>query len=302
MMRVIISSLWFPVSISRYFLSALEHRDDLEVISIGPYTGTWIPWDRGMDLPEKYAVPPTIPLSKNLWTIRSINPKFLNDRKELEDIDIWIQADSNFFFSERPPCKTNVHIAVDPHVLDYSIQRTKTDYFFNMQKTYSIPGDIYLPYCASTYHHYPEEIEKEYDVCLIGLQYTHRNELVAALRREGISVYYGLGLGFDEYRNIYNKARVAISWSSMNDLIARVFEAGAMGIPLVCNRVPDLPLLFTENEHYLGFNSVGEAVSQVKKILDHKDNYKSMAKSFQDEIISKHTYDHRIDQILEMVS
>lgn len=300
-MRVAISSLWFPVTISRYFLAALERREDLEVVSIGPYPGTFIPWNNGMELLGKYAVPPTIPLARHLWNIRSMSSKFLNDYKELQDIDVWIEADSNFYFRERPPCRTKVHIAIDPHVLDYSEQRGTSDYFFNMQKFYSQPGDIYLPYCASRYHHYAEEVEKEYDVCLVGLQYPNRNELVAALRREGISAHYELGLGPDEYRTAYSKSRVAISWSSMQDLIARVFEAGAFGLPLVCNRVPDLPLHFTEGEHYLGFDTLSEAVAQVKKVLADMNSYKDMATSFHNEVMSKHTYDNRIEQIMETI-
>jgi glycosyltransferase involved in cell wall biosynthesis len=255
-----------------------------------------------MELPEKYAVPPTVPMSRNLMGVRSMSPSFLKDNKELQDIDIWIQADSNFFFSERPPCRKNVHIAIDPHVLDYSVQRTKADYFFNMQKVYSQEGDIYLPYCASKYHHYEmPEVEKEYDVCLVGLQYQQRNELVAALRREGISVFYTLGLGMDEYRLAYNKSRVAVSWSSMKDLIARVFEAGAMGLPLVTNRVPDLPLHFEEGIHYLGFDSVSEAVEKVKGVLSNSSLEGQMALYMQGEVLAKHTYDDRINQILETV-
>ena len=300
-MRIAISSIWYPVTISRYFESALRHRDDIEVVSVGPYTGSWIPWAGGLSLPEKYAIPPDFPMARHLSNIRSTSSNFLKENKMFQDIDVWIQADSNFFFNERPPCRTNVHIAIDPHVLDYSVQHTTADYFFNMQKFYSQPGDIYLPYCASKYHHFPEEVEKEYDVCLVGLQYPNRNEFVAALRREGISVHYELGLGMDEYRMAYSKSRVAISWSSMKDLIARVFEAGAFNLPLVTNRVPDLSEHFVEEEHYLGFNTVEEAVFQVKKILANLAHYESMTKAFHDEVVSKHMYDNRIDQILEAI-
>ena len=153
-LRVGFSTIFYPVAIGKFFWSALLERDDLEVVSCGPFTGTWIPWNGSMELPEKYAEEPDIPLSRHLISARSMNPNFLYAKPELKDIDIWIQADSTFYFTERPPCKTNVHIAVDPHVISYSYQRTKADYFFNMQKFYSEPDDIYLPYCASQYHHY----------------------------------------------------------------------------------------------------------------------------------------------------
>lgn len=302
MTRIALSTIFYPVSISRYFEAALQHRPDVELVTIGPFTDSWIPWGAsGMNLPEKYALPPTIPLSKNLWSVRSMNPDFLFKDDRLKDIDVWIQCDSNFYFQGRVPGEINVHIAVDPHVLDYSQQRVFADYFFNMQKFYSKPGDIYLPYCASKYHHYPMDVEKEYDVCLVGLQYAQRNELMAALRREGLKVFYTLGLGPDEYREAYNKSRVAVSWSSMQDLIARVFEAGAMDLPLVCNRVPDLPLHFDHGTDHWSFETVGEAVEYVKWYLEHPYEAGVMADLLNKKVMANHTYTHRIQQIFDTI-
>lgn len=298
--RVALSGLFYPVAILRYFESALQHRDDVELITIGPYNGSWIPWAGGMYLPEKYALPPTIPLSMT-FSERAIPSGMLFSHELLQDIDLWIQCDAGWFFGTRPPAKHVVHIATDPHVLDYSRQRGISDLMFNMQKVYSKPGDIYLPYCASRYHHYQmPEVAKEYDVCLVGLQYPNRTSLVSVLRDGGISVHYELGLGPDEYRLAYSKSRVAISWSSLDDLIARVFEAGAMGLPLVTNRVPDLPLHFYENAEFLGFTTIEEAVSKVKVALSNP-NAPIMARNLSEEVLKKHTYDHRIEQIFEAV-
>jgi hypothetical protein len=63
-------------------------------------------------------------------------------------------------------------------VLNYDRQRQLADFFFNMQLEYSKNGDIYLPYAYSPDVHYLEEVEKEYDVCMIGLHYQQRTELV----------------------------------------------------------------------------------------------------------------------------
>lgn len=301
MTRVALSGIFYPVAILRYFEAALQNRPDVELVSVGSFTGNWIPWSGGVELPEKYALPPTIPLAKHLWSVGSMNPSFLYQDDRLKDIDVWIQVDAGFHFQGKVPAKVMVHVATDPHCLEYSQQRIFADYFFNMQKFYSKPGDSYLPYCASKYHHYPMNVEKEYDVCLVGLQYTQRNELMAALRREGLKVFYTLGLGPDEYREAYNKSRVAVSWSSMQDLIARVFEAGAMDLPLVCNRVPDLPLHFVETYDYQGFDTVDEAVWNVKMLLADPDLSKTMANNLRNKVENLHTYDHRIQQIFDTI-
>ena len=48
---------------------------------------------------------------------------------------------------------------------------------FVMQTPYMDAGEIYLPYGYSKRYHFPERLEKEYDVCLIGLDYSHRHQL-----------------------------------------------------------------------------------------------------------------------------
>ena len=62
-LKVLCLSIWYPLTMSRYFEKALRHRDDVELLTCGPYTGSWIPWLGGMSLPEKYAIAPDIPLS-----------------------------------------------------------------------------------------------------------------------------------------------------------------------------------------------------------------------------------------------
>lgn len=299
--RVVLSGLFYPVAILRYFEAALEHHPDVELITIGPYTGTWIPWGSGMDLPEKYAKSPTIPLNRQSIMSGRVPAGMLSEHELLNDIDLWIQCDAGFYFSTRPPAKHVVHIATDPHVLNYDFQRGISDVFFNMQKVYSKANDIYLPYAASRYHHYPVDVPKKYDVCLVGLQYPNRTNLVNLLRANGISVKYELGLGPDEYRDAYSKSRIAVSWSSLDDLIARVFEAGAFKLPLVTNRVSDLRLHFEEGYDFLGFNTAEEAVRRVKALLDSPLLMETAARNLEQKVITQHTYDNRINQILNEV-
>ena len=50
--------MFYPVAILRYFQQALQRRDDVNVYSVGPWTGTWIPWMGGLYLQDKYSRPP----------------------------------------------------------------------------------------------------------------------------------------------------------------------------------------------------------------------------------------------------
>ena len=296
---VMLSGIFYPMAILRYIERALEQRDDVELYTIGPYTGTWIPWNGGMDLPEKYDKPPTIPLDRHVPVGMSA-PKALIEEKIGKPIDIWISADAGYYFTDIP-AEVTCLVQTDPHCLSYTHQRVIHDYSFCMQRCYSKPDDIYLPYAVDPTVHYPMDLDKEYDVVMIGLQYPDRIKMANVLRSEGVRVHHSIGQSFDEYREMYNKSKVGISWSSKDDLIARVFEIMGMKLPLVTNRVPDLPEHFDEGSHYLGFDNLYEGVERVQRILDSTKKYTQMVDQAYEEVIENHTYAHRIQQIFDTV-
>jgi spore maturation protein CgeB len=212
--------------------------------------------------------------------------------------DLWINVDAGYnVMRTRLDCQV-VNVFTDDHVLDYAFQRTQADINFNMHQHFAKPGDRILPYCASEIFHYPEDVEKEYDVCLIGLHYPERNKLINSLKGMGMSVYYDLGPAYHDYRELYNKSRVAISWSSKGDLIARVFEMMAMKLPLVTDRVPDLPNHFVEDEHYKGFSSLSEAVQKVHWCLHNYAEAMEMAENGCRKVHAQHLYKYRVSDIL----
>jgi len=290
--------MFYPVSIGKYFMFALQRREDVNLYTVGAYTGNWIPWKGGMYLPEQYSKPPDLPMTRAFIGNTAVNPVIVENRLPFKP-DLWINADAGFAFS-KPNCPYAI-IATDPHVLRYGLQRKNCDRFYNMQKFYmqNYPNDIYLPYAADPVWHSPLEREKEYDACLIGLQYENRNRLVDRLRAKGLKVFYETGVVYDEYQEIYAKSRVALSWSSLQDLIARVFESFAMNVPLVANIVPDIYTHFEMGNHYLGFHTVDEAEDCVMSILNDPEAAMIMANRAHELVKEKHLYDHRIEQILE---
>ena len=60
--RILLLSLHYPLTMSKYFEMAFRRRDDVELLTTGPYSGNWIPWKGGMTLPMKYAIPPDFPM------------------------------------------------------------------------------------------------------------------------------------------------------------------------------------------------------------------------------------------------
>ena len=296
MINIIFSTMFYPVAIGKYFMFALQRREDVNLFTTGPYTGTLIPWKGGIHLPPEYAHAPDLPLPTTFCGNTRVIPTLVEGRLPFKP-DLWINVDAGFGFLS-PSCQYAV-IATDPHVLTYDYQRTQADKFYNMQKFYSKAGDIYLPYCADPVWHSPLVREKEYDVCLVGLQYDNRTRLVNRLRAKGLKVYYDTGPCYDEYQELYAKSKIAISWSSKQDLIARVFEAFAIDIPLVCNKVPDMDLFFEDGTDYYGFTHMEQAEAQIHMALANYEDAKKVSANAHKKVMAEHLYEHRIEQILK---
>jgi len=296
--NVVVSAMWYPVTMAMWFTRALARRKDVNLYRVGHFTGTWIPWGGGMHLPIKYMDVPDIIIPPS--PSNSVKPDFLKGK--LPEIDLWIEADAGWHFSSRPPCKVHALIKTDPHVLSeqYKSIENRVDISFGMQRAYLQPNDYYLPYAYDPTVHYPMYIEKEYDACLIGLMYDHRNRLIQLLKEQGLNVYYDLGKVFDEYRVLYNKSKVALSWSSLNDTPARCFEGMAMGLPLVCNITPEMRELFEPEIDFLSFSTASEGRDRVIELLNDNLFASQIAKSGYDKV-KPHTWDSRVETILSVV-
>jgi len=296
--RIVISGLIFPVTMLHFFWRAFERREDVDLRVVGPFSNDWIPWKGGIRLPMRYVKYPHIPLPQNLSGSVGMSPAFIQGQLPWEP-DLWIQIDAGWWL-QKPKATVVAHIATDPHVLNYDRQRKECDVFFNMQTPYMKPGDRYLPYAYDKEIHYPILADKVYNAALVGLQYETRTKLVNRLRQGGLSVYYETGIVYDEYREIYNQSDVALSWSSLLDMPARVWEAFAMSVPLVTNRVPDLSNWFVEKDHFLGFNDVDEAERQVRTLLNDPEYAAEMSENVYRKVTAAHSYDHRVNEILSV--
>lgn len=82
--------------------------------------------------------------------------------------------------------------------------------------------------------------ERQYDVCMIGVMYPKRWELVNAMRAAGLKVLAGTGLVYDAYRDAYHNSRVALVNSFNGDLPIRLFEGAGMGCAMLCDEIADL--------------------------------------------------------------
>ena len=298
--RIVITGIWFPVAMCRYYWEAMLDNPKIEVWCAGPWTHVSIPWGGGMRLPEEYSLKPNHPTSIT-------NPPMISypvlERECPFQPDLWIEVNAGLTALGKPTNAPLAMVLTDPHVLTdfYRDQRPRADFVFNMQSPYTQAGDIWLPYGYSKRWHTPTQIpfaDRKYDAALMGLQYGNRNDLVGRLIAEQLQVFYRLGPAYEDARRIYHDTRVGLNWSSLQDTTARCFELMALGLPAVMNRVPDLITMFRDGQDFIGFHTLDEAVAGVKFLLSNPEAAEQIAKNGR-AAVEKHSWDARIKTILE---
>lgn len=300
-MKIVLTGMFFPLAMLKYFEAALRRREDVELFTGGPYTGSWIPWNGGMQLPTKYAIQPDLPImAGNGGPFPALPISYVEAQLPWVP-DLWLQIDGGYHLQGKPAKGKNVIVATDPHVLNYDQQRQLADTFYCMQTPYMKPGDEYLAYAYDPIWHACEDQPRNHDVCLLGLHYQNRNALVEQLRARGVDVHYDLGPCFDEARTFYNQAPIGLNWSSLQDLTARVFELLGMRRLAVVNRVPDLDRFFVDGADLLAFDTLEEAVEKVLYALAHPDETEAIANQGH-KTVRPHSWDARVTEILEAVA
>jgi len=293
--KVLVLYIAYPFSIASYFLTALQKRTDIELKTAGQYTGNWIPWQGGMTLPMKYVVTPDIPLPQSMIG-QNVPYEMVKAQLGGWVPDLVLNIDAGCHWSAHPSDGFVATVATDPHCLNYDLPRSYSNAFFNMQKVYSKPGDSYLPYAYSPEYHYPDEnVEKDTDAVLIGMPYPQRVEWVNALRSRGVSVIFENGPIFDEARQLYNRGRIGLNWSSLDDLNARCYELCAMKLAPVVNHVTDLS---TSGLNVFEFGNVNDAIDLVVSLRNDTQLRRNSAQRAY-ESVQGQTYDARVEQILK---
>lgn len=296
--RIAFGSMFYPVHMGMWFIRALQRRSDVDLWTFGPATGNWIPWMYGMTVDQKYVFTPNLPLSRNLLN-KPIPPDIINAQMPWTP-DLTIISDSGWHTTVRPKGNVVVHIQTDPHVLKgwYALPKSYSDISYSMQECYMTEDEKYLPYAYDPTVHFYESSLIINDGCLIGLQYPQRNQLVELLRGMGMKIHYSTGEIFDEYRKIYCSSKIALNWSTLQDLPARFWEALGMGIPLVSNNVPDIKNFFVEGEDYMGFDNLQQGGKRFMELIANPELAKKIADNGHKKVLP-HTYDARVDQILK---
>ena len=216
---------------------------------------------------------------------------------------------------EKLRCPT-VYISIDTwqSPRDY-LDAIAYDFVFVAQREYAPRMEVlgsrnvtWLPLACSPSVHYPSPQPVLADISFVGSIvlpiHQERYELLQRLQAEfhmlAQSCMYGPMLC-----RMCGSTKLTFNHSAVRDLNMRVFEAPAMGVPLLTNRdsaANGLLDLFEDGTHLIVYDSPDDLMAKARKYLHDDDARKRIADAGLQAVLAKHTYRHRAEAIVDTVA
>lgn len=154
--------------------------------------------------------------------------------------------------------------------------------------------------CDPEFYH-PFQVDNQYDVLFVGRSdRSLRLEYLDGLKQKFSRVDITTEERGHKTSRLLSSAYCSYQLSEFENLEQRNFEYTGV-VPMVLERVYDLPAVFTEEEHFLGFNrdNYEEFEYQIGRCIDDRDAALKMRDRAIKHIKKEHTYINRAKQILE---
>lgn len=213
--------------------------------------------------------------------------------------------------------KPNVYWASDTHLgFDYRLEKSKKfDHVFCAQKQAVIDFNKagvkaeWLPHAfePQAYHDITTGTpipfsfaSKDYDISFVGhVNSPNRIDFLDRMFKEIPNFFFGQRK-FQDAARIYTKSKICLNIAMKEDLNMRCFEVMGAGGFLLTDYVPYMEELFEDGKHCAIYRSLDEAVDKAKYYLSHDSEREKIAQAGFEEVMSKHTIDHRVNRILEV--
>lgn len=158
-------------------------------------------------------------------------------------------------------------------------------------------------------------VNKRHDVVFVGhLNSGHlidgkqcgnnRAEILDKVFKSFPNSWLSFGTFFVDAAVRYARGRVGFNISIRDDLNMRFFEILSYGTCLLTNTnvVGIEELGFQEGVHFLGYETIDEAVAKVEFALQDPMKREEIAKAGHELARAEHTYEHRVKQVIETIS
>lgn len=145
-----------------------------------------------------------------------------------------------------------------------------------------------------------EFASKDYDICFVGnVNSQNRIEFLDRMFGEFPNFFFGQRR-FNDASEKFGKSKICLNISMTDDINMRTFEIMGSGSFCLTNKIPHIEELFEDGKHLVLYSSLDEAVDKTKYYLSHDSEREKIAQAGYEEVMAKHTIDHRVDRILEV--
>ena len=164
----------------------------------------------------------------------------------------------------------------------------------------------YLPVACEPSLYLQSQISKAHDITFIGstnkIIHSERVELLNKIFENNINLNIDYKISH-EMALAYSRSKIIFNKSVKNDINMRVFEALCSGSSLLTNKLPKeckLDELFQDRKHLVLYEN-NNLIDLIKYYLNNEDERILIAQEGKREVLSKHTYEHRIKELLSKI-
>ncbi len=332
--RVLLATLSSPPSICSFYERAFRRAAD--VVTFGPMrdAASWAQYAESLKSHAFYR-----PGAAESWVDVCVSrtrpcdivtpPAFIDVAEVLAtlpsgftpDLFVWVDQD-RFTLPVNLgalPCPS-VALMGDTHIdlewrLRYGVGFDHVFVMFNRQHiplfaAAGCPSVHWCPAAIDPEVHVPAPSARTHDVGFVGSTHPelHRRrvERLRWLIAQGIDVHVDCQ-PLERMSAVLAASRIGVNDTAAEDLNMRVFEALGAGALLLTNRLPaesGLETLFTDGRHLVVYDDDEGLLAKIRYYLDerHAAEREAIAAEGRREVLARHTYDVRVQQILDTLS
>ncbi len=202
---------------------------------------------------------------------------------------------------------------------------------YEILKNCNIKNLYFLPFACDPDYAYPMEVNEEErnsygsDIVFVGSYYPNRLEILEKISDFNLSVLgpgwnkvpsnsplnkcikKTYGVSCEEWRKIYSSSKIALAVHYQDGKIPcyqaspKVYEVLACKCFLLSDNQKDVVKLFKPGRHLDIFNNIDDLRRKLNYYLSKPEERKAIAEKGWKEVISKHTYLHRIKKMFDII-
>jgi len=155
--------------------------------------------------------------------------------------------------------------------------------------------------CDPNFHMVKGKRTKLYDVGFVGNVNPHwqmcRLERLDKLFKAFPNYYFG-AVFFKDMAEKFSECKIVFNSSVLDDINMRHFESMASGSMLLTNKL-NWQGMFTPDKHFVEYDGDEDMIRKAKYYIDHEVERERIANHGQMEVLSKHKYIDRVEEIIK---